>query len=70
MSGRVDWPALAAFAFGRLGLAPAAFWAMTPAELEWAARGAGATAQAPMGRAGLKRLMARHPDRTKDEEHG
>ncbi|MDK9697787.1 MAG: phage tail assembly chaperone [Siculibacillus sp.] len=47
-------------AFSRWGLAPAAFWAMTPLEL--AACFAPATAPPPLDRPALERLMARFPD--------
>jgi uncharacterized phage protein (TIGR02216 family) len=47
---------------GRLGLAPATFWAMTPTELRRAAEGRFGSAAEPLGRAALGALMARHPD--------
>ncbi len=67
-----DWPALMRLGLGRLGLAPGTFWAMTPAELAAALEGAGALRQraAPLGRAGLERLMAAHPDTANPERHG
>ncbi len=50
-------------AFGRLGIAPRDFWAMTPRELAAAVRGAfGIGAQEPLGREGLEGLMLRYPD--------
>lgn len=49
--------------FGLLGLAPAAFWAMTPRELGAALRGRlGAPTEAPPTRDELGVLMARFPD--------
>ncbi len=56
-----------AIGLGGLGLAPAAFWAMTPAEFAAAldgaraARGEDAASGAP-ARSELARLMARFPD--------
>lgn len=49
---------------GALRLAPQAFWAMTPRELEAALRGAfGVThAATPMSREVLAALMAAYPD--------
>ncbi len=49
-----------ALAFGGWGLAPAAFWAMTPRELAAALR-AGRTTPA-LDRTALDRLMHRFPD--------
>lgn len=54
-----------AFGLGVLGLAPQAFWAMTPAEVTAALRGRfgeqGAS-DAPMARRDLDALMQRFPD--------
>ncbi|QFR31723.1 phage tail assembly chaperone [Ancylobacter sp. TS-1] len=50
-----------AFGLGRLGLAPDAFWRMTPRELA-AAAGLAGPARAPLDRARLDVLMARFPD--------
>jgi uncharacterized phage protein (TIGR02216 family) len=50
-------------AFGRLGIAPRDFWAMTPREFSAAVRGAfGLAAHAPLGRSELEGLMLRYPD--------
>ncbi len=46
---------------GVLGLAPAAFWAMTPREMAAALRAIVPDAAA-MDRSGLAALMRRHPD--------
>jgi uncharacterized phage protein (TIGR02216 family) len=64
---RVDWAALMRAGMGRLGLRPAEFWALTPAELA-VMLGAG-DGRAPMGRARLDALMAAYPDDLASEEH-
>lgn len=56
------WDAVMAFGLGRLRLSPADFWAMTPRELAAAADGVFGTRAEPLGRSGLKALMARFPD--------
>jgi uncharacterized phage protein (TIGR02216 family) len=68
---RFDWAALMRAGIGRLGLRPAEFWALTPAELA-VMLGTG-SGRAPMGRARLDALMAAYPDtvpRQKDEHDG
>ena len=63
---RFDWPALMRAGMRGLRLAPAAFWALTPAELALLlGQGAG---RAPMGRAGLDRLMGAYPDAVKGQD--
>lgn len=57
---RIDWPGLMRTGLGRLGLRPAEFWALTPAEL-MLMLGVGASG-APMGRARFEALAQRHPD--------
>jgi uncharacterized phage protein (TIGR02216 family) len=49
---------------GLLRLAPAAFWSMTPRELEAALRAllGPSHADAPLSRTALAQLMARYPD--------
>lgn len=69
MAAGVDWRALAVLGLGQLRLAPAAFWSMTPFELECAATGAFGAPTEPMGRADLDRLMALHPDRSEEDGH-
>jgi len=61
MSGaRVNWPALMRAGMRGHGLSPAAFWALTPAELElMLGRPAGV---APLARARLETLLAAYPD--------
>lgn len=55
-----DWPGLMRAGMRGLGLTPAQFWALSPAELMlMLGEPAGA---APMGRAGLEALAARFPD--------
>lgn len=58
---RIDWPGLMRAGLGRLGLRPAEFWALTPAELMLMLGIGGASA--PMGRAGFEALARRHPDK-------
>ncbi len=69
MSGarRLDWPGLMRLGLGRLGLRPAEFWALTPAELLlMLGQGAPPSAQAgPLDAAGLAALAARFPDKVK-----
>ncbi|MFX0542397.1 rcc01693 family protein [Roseovarius sp. S4756] len=55
-----DWPGLMQAGLRGLGLKPAEFWALTPAELRvmlGEVRGA-----APLGRRGLDALMQAYPD--------
>ena len=58
MSGRLDWPALMSAGLHGLGMRPAEFWALTPAELRLG-HGAGAR---PMARDGLEALLRAFPD--------
>jgi len=58
----MDWAGLMRVGLSELGLAPAAFWALTPAELIVMA-GHDRRA-APMGRAAFEALVAAHPDQT------
>jgi len=53
-----------AMGLGVLGLAPRAFWSMTPAELDAAIRGrfGNVAFEAPLSRADLGALMHRFPD--------
>ena len=52
-----------AVGLGTLGLAPVAFWAMTPRELDAAVRGRlGGVRQAALPRASLDAMMTRFPD--------
>jgi uncharacterized phage protein (TIGR02216 family) len=57
---RLDWAGLMRAGLCELRLAPAAFWALTPAELALMLGLDGA--RGGMGRAGLDALMARFPD--------
>lgn len=62
MTRALPWHALMAAGLGRLRLAPACFWAMTPREF-LAALGHGATTgAAPIRRETLQALMAAYPD--------
>lgn len=61
MTDGLDWPGLMRAGMGGLGLRPAEFWALTPAEL---ALMLGIEAgDARMSRARLAELVARYPDR-------
>ncbi|MRU16981.1 phage tail assembly chaperone [Roseovarius sp. A21] len=63
-AARFDWPALMQAGMRGLGLRPAEFWALTPAELElMLGTRAGI---APLRRGGLEALMADFPDAPKD----
>jgi uncharacterized phage protein (TIGR02216 family) len=55
-----DWPALMRVGVAGLGLRPAEFWALTPAELQLML-GAG-TGPPPLTRSDLAALSARFPD--------
>jgi uncharacterized phage protein (TIGR02216 family) len=63
VSERFDWPALMRAGIRGLGLRPAAFWALTPAELRLMLGADGAAA--PMLKDGLAALMAAYPDHVK-----
>lgn len=68
MSGaRFDWPALMRAGLQGLGLAPDAFWRLTPAEFLLML--GDAPDAAPMARAGLEALIARFPDITRKESN-
>ena len=69
MTGRFDWPALMRAGIGGLGLTPAAFWALTPAELR-IMLGARAGGPAPMDRAALEALARAFPDNAQGEGDG
>jgi len=64
MSG-FDWPDLMRAGMRGLGLQPAQFWQLTPAEL-LLMLGEGAT-DAPMGRARLEELAKAYPDKMESE---
>jgi uncharacterized phage protein (TIGR02216 family) len=66
MAERIAWGRLMRLGLGRLGLRPAEFWALTPAELLTMA-GIENGGQG-MGRAALDALAARYPDKAKDAE--
>ena len=64
----VDWPALMRAGMRGLGLRPAEFWALTPAELELMlgkSRGI-----APLGRKRLGELLRVYPDQKGETENG
>ena len=67
MSG-IDWPGLVRAGLNGLGLEPAAFWRLTPAEL-WIMLGAEA-ASPPLTRQRLAELAAAFPDRLGETENG
>lgn len=60
MSG-FDWPGLLRLGLRGLGLTPAEFWALTPAELRLLL-GQDGTVARPLGRARLMELAAAFPD--------
>lgn len=63
---RFDWPGLMRLGLKGLGLRPAEFWALTPAELMiMLGREGGA---APLGRARLEELARAFPDRGSGQE--
>lgn len=64
MTMRTDWAGLLRAGLGRLGLRPAEFWALTPAELMLllAAESGARTGGTPMGRAGFEALAGAWPD--------
>lgn len=68
MSARFDWPALMRAGVQGLGLRPAEFWALTPAELRLML-GEGGAAR-PMGRDGLEALLAAYPDHEEELSDG
>jgi uncharacterized phage protein (TIGR02216 family) len=68
MSGRIDWPGLMRAGLCQLGLAPEAFWRLTPVELR-IMLGAEAAAP-PLTRARLEELAAAYPDIRKDRADG
>ena len=57
---KIDWPQLMRAGIAGLGLRPAEFWALTPAELALML-GQNAGPQ-PLARSGLDALMAAFPD--------
>lgn len=60
MTQRLDWPGLMRAGLRGLGLRPAEFWALTPAELQMMlGREAG---QAPLARDRLEELLKAYPD--------
>lgn len=61
-----DWPALMRAGMLRLGLKPAEFWALTPAEL-LLMLGEG-TGSAPLNRARLDELSRTYPDSRGDHD--
>ena len=69
MSGpRFDWPALLRAGVQGLGLRPAEFWALTPAELSLML--GEQSGPRPMARDGLEALLAAFPDETEEMTDG
>lgn len=60
MSGHFDWPGLMEAGIRGLGLQPAQFWALTPAELAFLLGHGGPGLG--LDRAGFEALAARFPD--------
>ena len=65
---RFDWPALMRAGMRGLGLRPAEFWALTPAELQFLL--GPERASAPMGRTRLDELIRAYPDAKGDKDDG
>lgn len=65
---RVDWPGLMRAGIRGLGLRPAEFWALTPAELELMLGKAGGVA--PLARARLDELLSAYPDQEGGNDDG
>jgi len=63
----MDWPGLMRAGMRGLGLKPAEFWALSPAELLFLL--GHASAEAPLSRARLSELAALYPDTTGDGQH-
>ena len=68
-AGGFDWPGLMRLAFRGLGVSPAEFWALTPAELRLMLGQEGAVSR-PLSRARLMELAAAFPDRVPDLRKG
>ncbi len=64
---RFDWPGLMRAGVA-LGLKPAEFWRLTPAELSMLLGKEGGAA--PLSRAGLEALAAAYPDQVKEDGNG
>lgn len=64
--GRFDWPVLMAAGMRGLGLAPAQFWSLTPAELAFLL--GQSDGRLPMDRARLDALAAQFPDITEEDD--
>lgn len=68
MSQRLDWPGLMRAGLRGLGLKPAEFWALTPAELQlMLGRESGA---APLARDRLEEMLMAYPDSKGGCENG
>ncbi len=63
----MDWPGLLRAGLYGLGLAPEAFWRLTPAELRIML---GAEVAAPLTRSRLEQLLAAFPDTIKENSDG
>ncbi len=68
MSRAVNWPALMRAGLRGLGLRPAEFWALTPAELELMLGQAAGVA--PLKRGRLEELLAVYPDGAQERKDG
>jgi uncharacterized phage protein (TIGR02216 family) len=64
-----DWAGLMRLGLRGLGLRPAEFWALTPAEL-LVLLGQDGGAAPPLGRARLMELAAAYPDARRETEDG
>lgn len=68
MSERIDWAGLLRAGLHGLGLRPAEFWALTPAELRLML--GRETGIAPLARARLDELLKAYPDQEGGTENG
>ena len=68
MRGGIDWAGLMRAGLGTLGLAPDAFWRLTPVELR-IMLGVDAAAS-PLTRARLDELARAFPDRQRERDDG
>jgi len=68
MSARIDWPGLMRVGLRGLGLAPDAFWRLTPVELRMML--GAESAAPPLTRSRLEELAAAFPDAGKGQEDG
>ena len=64
---RFDWPGLMQIGLRQLGLAPAQFWELTPAEF-MVMSGLASKSSATLNRRGFEALAAQFPDKSGKED--